>query len=293
MKRSKAGIPSFNLGPHARAGIFIKKMQDPLNQDPASMSVDHDVYSPHRDNHYLIFILRKGKGKMRIDFKDVRFSAPALTTICPGQVHHALEYHQMEGWVLSFDPSLMPGHLAALFTHCSRTENVIRPGTLLLAQLSGLADTLCQLKQEEQQPYTGQAMYAALQTILHLLANVLEQKKTAGKTSDSRSAWIEQQFFQLLEKHYKTWKKPADYAAALSITVSHLNDTIKDNTGFSVSHHIQETVLLEAKRQLYHTSFTVKEIAYALGYDDQGYFIRLFKKVTGSTPIAFRQQFRE
>ena len=32
-----------------------------------------------------------------------------------------------------------------------------------------------------------------------------------------------------------------------------------------------------------------KEIAYDLGYNEHSYFIRLFKKVTGITPMAYRK----
>lgn len=33
----------------------------------------------------------------------------------------------------------------------------------------------------------------------------------------------------------------------------------------------------------------IKEIAYDLGYNDHSYFIRLFKKITGITPMAYRK----
>ena len=32
----------------------------------------------------------------------------------------------------------------------------------------------------------------------------------------------------------------------------------------------------------------IKEMAYNLGFKDHSYFIRLFKKVTGQTPMEFR-----
>ncbi|MCZ8216998.1 MAG: helix-turn-helix domain-containing protein, partial [Cyclobacteriaceae bacterium] len=73
----------------------------------------------------------------------------------------------------------------------------------------------------------------------------------------------------------------------------HLNDTVKAFTSNSVSTHIQQISILEAKRQLYFTNKSVKEIAYDLGYDEPVYFGKLFKKITNHTPLAFRQQFRD
>jgi AraC family transcriptional regulator, transcriptional activator of pobA len=83
------------------------------------------------------------------------------------------------------------------------------------------------------------------------------------------------------------------YASALSITVSHLNDTIKELTNFPVSIHIQNASILEAKRLLYFSDNSIKEIGYEIGYDDAVYFGKLFKKITSLTPLQFRQQFRD
>ena len=78
------------------------------------------------------------------------------------------------------------------------------------------------------------------------------------------------------------------YAKCLNISTPYLNECVKRTTGYSVSYHIHQRVILEAKRLLYHSDKSVKEIAGELGYDDYSYFIRLFVKVTGMTPLTFR-----
>ena len=67
---------------------------------------------------------------------------------------------------------------------------------------------------------------------------------------------------------------------------------MKALTGFPVSVHIQQASILEAKRLLYFTDKSVKEVSYEVGYDEPVYFGKLFKKVTNLTPLQFRQQFR-
>jgi AraC family transcriptional activator of pobA len=52
-------------------------------------------------------------------------------------------------------------------------------------------------------------------------------------------------------------------------------------------------VILEAKRLLYYSDKSVKEIAAALGFDDYPYFSRLFTKVTGMTALVFRNKHRD
>ena len=98
---------------------------------------------------------------------------------------------------------------------------------------------------------------------------------------------------KLTKEHFKIWKQPAQYAAALSISTAHLNDTVKSLTGSPVSVHIQEASIMEAKRLLYFTANSVKEIAYEVGYEEPVYFGKLFKKVTNLTPLEFRKKFRD
>lgn len=50
---------------------------------------------------------------------------------------------------------------------------------------------------------------------------------------------------------------------------------------------------MEAKRLLYYSQLTVKEIAHDLGYEDHSYFSRMFRKVTGVSAITFRDQYRK
>jgi two-component system response regulator YesN len=43
---------------------------------------------------------------------------------------------------------------------------------------------------------------------------------------------------------------------------------------------------------LKNTKMSVKEIASALGYDDQHYFSYMFKKRCGTSPTQYRKQFK-
>jgi AraC-like DNA-binding protein len=74
--------------------------------------------------------------------------------------------------------------------------------------------------------------------------------------------------------------------------MSYLNECVKAVTGKSVTSQIQQRVTMEAKRLLYHSNRSVKEIAGDLGFDDHSYFTRLFTKVVGMTPLAFRAKNR-
>lgn len=82
---------------------------------------------------------------------------------------------------------------------------------------------------------------------------------------------------------------PSYYADKLCISPVYLNETVKATTGLSVSRMIQYEIVLRAKRMLAYTDCSVKEIALELGFDDCSYFIKIFTKQTGISPVQFRK----
>jgi YesN/AraC family two-component response regulator len=74
----------------------------------------------------------------------------------------------------------------------------------------------------------------------------------------------------------------------LNLSAYQLNATVKAALGKTCSEIINEHITLEAKRCLLSTSRQINQTAYRLGYEDVSYFIRFFKKQTGYSPEAFR-----
>ncbi|MDR6514593.1 helix-turn-helix domain-containing protein [Chryseobacterium camelliae] len=118
-------------------------------------------------------------------------------------------------------------------------------------------------------------------------------ERAAATNKPTRSEIVFRSFTLLLEKSFVTHKRPAYYASQINLSVAYLNECLKNTTGFSVTHHIHQRIILEAKRLLYYSDKSVKEIAMQLGYDDYAYFSRLFAKITGMTASAFRNVNRD
>lgn len=151
------------------------------------------------------------------------------------------------------------------------------------------------LQKEEESVYIYRAIFYLINTVLCLIIQeAANSQNISGHSSKEKRAYIiEQDFRALLKLHYKEWKKPSHYAEKLSLTTSHLNDSIKEVTGKSVTAHLQEQCIMEAKRLLYFTDLEVREIGFILGFNDAVYFGKLFRKLTGTTPLGFRSNFRD
>ena len=74
----------------------------------------------------------------------------------------------------------------------------------------------------------------------------------------------------------------------LHVTPVVLARAAKNHFNMTLSDLITERIIVEAKRELYLTDKTVKEIAYELGYDDEYYFSRVFKGKADISPQFYR-----
>jgi transcriptional regulator GlxA family with amidase domain len=65
-----------------------------------------------------------------------------------------------------------------------------------------------------------------------------------------------------------------------------------DATGFAPIDYVQRLRIEDSKRRLERTDVPVDEISWQVGYEDAAFFRRLFKRVTGMTPGAYRRRFQ-
>lgn len=79
-------------------------------------------------------------------------------------------------------------------------------------------------------------------------------------------------------------------AAMVYLNPDYLSHLFKRETGVSLTGYIIETRIGEACRLLTEKDGNIREIAVACGFRNISYFTRQFKKHTGLTPRAFRQQ---
>ncbi len=99
-------------------------------------------------------------------------------------------------------------------------------------------------------------------------------------------------FQDLIEQNLKVEDKlrtVAEFAYKLSVHPNHLNALCKEILGKTASELLHDSTLLQAKSLILNSDFSMKEIAYQLGYDEPNYFFRFFKKHVGVTPSDFKK----
>jgi AraC family transcriptional activator of pobA len=281
-------IPVHLLKERTDIGIQMKRFVNGI-----SPTADESLLGAHRDDHYIFFVLEKGAGSIVIDFNEINLPERCLYYILPSQVHHRIRNEGGDGWFIAVDTFLIPPECRSVFEGRLFLQQPFALQPKALQQYNNLLSLLFDKYQEERNGTFGlMSLYALLKSFLATAAECYAQHDGPG-TKSSRPVQLTAQFRELLTLEMRTMKSPSDFAGRLNVSETYLSEVVKKETGFPASYWIQQEVMMEAKRLLYYSELTVKEIAHDLGYTDHSYFSRLFRKVTGTPANIFREQYRK
>lgn len=96
-------------------------------------------------------------------------------------------------------------------------------------------------------------------------------------------------FRVLLQRDFKIAKKVSHYADELKISVRRLTEMTEYVYGKSAKQLIIEKVKIECEKSIKFSNLTMSEIAFDLGFNDEGNFSNFVKKHTGKKPSEMRE----
>ncbi|MGE7110595.1 AraC family transcriptional regulator [Lysinibacillus sp. NPDC047702] len=99
-----------------------------------------------------------------------------------------------------------------------------------------------------------------------------------------------EQIKDYIEEYYSQSITRESIAQILNYSVPYLAKQFKLKTGRSIIDYLIHIRIQKAQQLLLYTQASLQEIAISVGYEDVSYFIRIFKKYNGLTPVQFKQQ---
>ncbi|SDX45726.1 AraC family transcriptional regulator [Paenibacillus sp. CF384] len=253
-----------------------------------------------RNNHfhptYEIYYLVSGQRVHFIEDRSYSITSGDLVLVNKQVVHNSSEHGppEHERIVINFsdaflgtehplyDPLLLQpfGH-NALLLHLTPQEQVF------VRQLLGKMIT----ESSEQRP-GFESYLRLLLTELLLFAARLPAPADSDAAKAEQPTALHQKISEValhINEHYDTKLALADLAKQFYMSPYYLSRSFKTVTGFTLIEYVHLTRIREAQRLLKETDLKVIVVAERTGFENTGHFDRIFKKMTGLTPLAYRK----
>jgi len=258
-------------------------------------TVQQNILSrPIQFSEYTVIIISDGKGTFYSDFGAFPFQGPAMLFATPMQLIYIEEIIKIQYDILQFhsDFYCIEYHREEVACNGLLFNNIYIAPSLKLNGTDHQAFRRLIDQITDELSYSSPSdivLKSLLQLFLAKSSQVKAREIEKGTNNNLRDDKMER-FKELLEIHFLTLRKPADYAGLLLMTSNNLTKRCTKYFKKTPSHLITERLILEAKKQLHLTRKSIKEIAYALNFQDEFYFSRVFKKHTNESPQTFRDK---
>lgn len=285
-------IPKYAFEPDVVTGnpVFrIDKNDSVVNYKKA------DFLVPHRKDYYFMAFVKQGNSRHWIDMTPYVLKPNTFYFTVPHQVHLKEETAPITGISLSFSEAFLAMDESRSMKELPVIQNPLNGHELEMddADVTFLDDMLerIYIEYHTRNKWQQGMLVAYMKVLLIFLSRIYNEKINIGETMPEKL--LLKKFLANINERFGDTHEVADYASMMNISAGHFSEVIKEQSGKSPIAHIHERLLLEAKRLLFHTSLSGKEIAFRLGFEDDSYFIRFFKRLTGLTPVAFRSSIRK
>ncbi|MGC5703532.1 helix-turn-helix domain-containing protein [Pseudomonas sp. NFXW11] len=287
MKASLSGIPVFKLYGENQAWPALDLLH--CESIPKRSSLHHWEIKPHRHaDLYQLLYVQRGQALLEVEGSRQEVREAAIQVVPPLMVHGFRFSENIEGYVLTLGAALV----AQLETQLGAPLAVLAaPGCYKVGRDRHSLNTLFKALLDE---YEGSA--SARELLLHSLVNVLlvwiarrGQQPVVPGTRSERKQQLLGHFIKLVEQHYQEHPTVEALAHRIGLSSVHLNTLCRELAGQSALQIIHQRLMLEARRALIYTNISISQLSDNLGFSDPTYFSRFFKRLSGQSPHAFRQ----
>jgi AraC family transcriptional activator of pobA len=289
---TEVAIPNYPFEPDEAVGNPIFRIQQ---DDCVATYKRSDFLIPHRKEYYFLALVKAGSSRHWIDTTPYIVKPNAFYFTIPHQVHLKEEVQVFTGISLGITEEFLALDESGSLKKLPIIQNPDNGHELLLsdADLVFIEDLLEKMLVEyhTKNSWQNTMLLAYTKVLLIYLSRLYEQQFTKVVPQPNRV--LLNTFLSKIEEWHIRLHDVAAYADMMNISAGYLSELVKEQSGKPAIVHIHERLIMEAKRLLFHTDQSIKEIAFALGFEDASYFNRFFKRITLCTPADYRSSIRK
>ncbi|WP_449536519.1 helix-turn-helix domain-containing protein [Ferdinandcohnia sp. Marseille-Q9671] len=246
-----------------------------------------DWYKPFREQpHFSLWFITKGSGEVTVDGTKHKLKPGKLVIFTPGMIcekktsqsnplefyfvrfTYAVAFEDKEKWYFE-TPENTTFPLRGVFS-ITNTGNMIH----LLDQIHHLS--------KRRGPTVAIQRKLHFQELLLMILQDFRSQKIAGDSTMAIETTIE-----YMVNNYHNHMTLSDLAQMAGLSTSHYARLFKKYVGYSPIDYLTHVRIDRAKELLAISDFRIKEISQSVGYEDELYFSRIFKRIVGVSPTQF------
>lgn len=247
----------------------------------------------HFHNRYEIYYLVSGERFYFIHDRTYLIQKGDLVLVSPHVIHKTMDtgkpHH--ERYLIEFDQRFVSNQVHESLQSIEvlfKNRNVIRLSSKDKHYFEEIFETMLEEVQQQGLDYEIQ-LQSLLQQLLIYAARNLDLPSTGHQHINQTHAKVSE-IVKYINTHYTEDLTLVSVAEQFEISHFYLSRLFKAVTGFAFIEYLNSIRVKEAQRLLRETNDKVLAIANAVGFVNQSHFGRIFKEITGTSPLQYRKE---
>ncbi|MHC5228727.1 response regulator transcription factor [Enterococcus sp. LJL99] len=129
----------------------------------------------------------------------------------------------------------------------------------------------------------------SLDEFTEFVMTTIEQLKKIIAPTKGNNSEVLTLVYQFIQENYNQEINLQMISEKYHFSYGYLSTIFTEKYGLSFSKYLKKVRITKAKEYLVHSTLSLSEICYEIGYTELGYFSRVFKEETGITPSQYRK----
>lgn len=130
---------------------------------------------------------------------------------------------------------------------------------------------------------------STIEDLSYWLSRVLDRfGNSVFKRFDSKNVDIIKQAINFINNNYNNPISLEDVAKAVHLNAAYFSTLFKKETQMGFSDYLNKVRIEESKHLLNNGNYSILDVAIMVGFEDQSYFSKVFKKIVGITPKDYK-----
>ncbi|TRW27596.1 AraC family transcriptional regulator [Flavobacterium zepuense] len=252
-------------------------------------AANHSVTRKNGSKQHILMYCYSGEGTIQMDTITIKLAANTFYIIPPGVSHHYFA-HKKNPWSiywLHFTGIKAPFFYDKFISLQPEGAPVLGLDERRIGIFENLINVMEGGYSANNLEYVNISLWQLLNSFVFNSFFSEEGKKNLENST------VETSIIEYMKQHLEKPLKINDVAAHFNYSPSHFFSLFKNYTGYSPINYFNHLKIQKACQYLSFTTMSVKEISYALGYNDPLYFSRLFKKLMSASPLQYRTEYKQ